>query len=159
MTEAQRKLAALQIEQSEVRQKLNDLLSADDRTAEQNTELESLTSRAQGTASREAFRRFLHATVTPLLDAMAAEAAYKLSTPGLRFDTVNLHAADVQGRAWAFQSMVGGGLHKLVPVDDAMERRVSVSGTHGNTKGRAETRELNPGSIDPRYVLHYDPGA
>ena len=61
-------------------------------------------------AAREAFRRFLHGTVSPLLDAMAAEAAHKLDTSGLRFDTVNLHAADVQGRARAFQSMVGGGM-------------------------------------------------
>ena len=41
---------------------------------------------------------------------MAAEAAHKLDTPGLVFDTTGLHAADVQGRARAFQSMVGGGM-------------------------------------------------
>ena len=75
---------------------------------------------AQGTASREAFRRFLHATVTPLLDGMAAEAAHKLDTPGLAFDTVNLHAADVQGRARTFQSMVGGGME--------IERAAALSG-------------------------------
>ena len=47
MTEAQKRLAKLQIEQSEVRQKLNDLLSKDDRTADENTELDTLTKRAQ----------------------------------------------------------------------------------------------------------------
>ena len=47
MTDAQKKLAKLQIEQSEVRQKLNGLLSKDDRTADETTELESLTKRAQ----------------------------------------------------------------------------------------------------------------
>ena len=47
MTENQRKLAALQIEQSEVRQKLNDLLSKDERSTEENSELETLTTRAQ----------------------------------------------------------------------------------------------------------------
>ena len=47
MTDAQKKLAKLQIEQSEVREKLNGLLSKDDRTADETTELESLTKRAQ----------------------------------------------------------------------------------------------------------------
>ena len=71
---------------------------------------ELMSGQGQGTAAREAFRRFLHATVTPLLAAMAAEAAHKLATPGLAFDTMGLHAADVAGRARAFQSMVGGGM-------------------------------------------------
>ena len=71
---------------------------------------ELMSGQGQGTAAREAFRRFLHATVTPLLDSMAAEAAHKLDAPGLAFDTTGLHAADVQGRARAFQSMVGGGM-------------------------------------------------
>ena len=47
MTETQKRLAKLQIEQSEVRQKLNDLLSKDDRSADESAELESLTKRAQ----------------------------------------------------------------------------------------------------------------
>ena len=69
-----------------------------------------MSGQGQGTAAREAFRRFLHATVTPLLAAMAAEAALKLDTPGLAFDATGLHAADVSGRARAFQSMIGGGM-------------------------------------------------
>ena len=47
MTDAQKKLAKLQIEQSEVREKLNGLLSKDDRTADESADLESLTKRAQ----------------------------------------------------------------------------------------------------------------
>ena len=47
MTDAQKKLAQLQIEQSEVRQKLNDLFNKDDRTAEETAELETLTKRGQ----------------------------------------------------------------------------------------------------------------
>ena len=47
MTDAQKRLAKLQIEQSEVRQKLNDLLGKDDRSADESTELETLTKRAQ----------------------------------------------------------------------------------------------------------------
>ena len=66
---------------------------------------ELMSGQAQGTAAREAFRRFLHSTLVPLLSSMAAEAALKLDTPGLAFDTTGLHAADVQGRARAFQSM------------------------------------------------------
>ena len=81
---------------------------------------ELMSGQAQGTAAREAFRRFLHATVTPLLDGMAREAAHKLDAPGLAFDTTGLHAADVQGRARAFQSMVGGGM--------AIERAAALSG-------------------------------
>ena len=71
---------------------------------------ELMSGQAQGTAAREAFRRFLHSTVTPLLDGMGAEAAAKLDTPGLSFNTDSLFASDVQGRARAFQSMVGGGM-------------------------------------------------
>ena len=71
---------------------------------------ELMSGQGQGTAAREAFRRFLHSTVAPMLAAMAAEAALKLDTPGLAFDTMGLHAADVSGRARAFQSMVGGGM-------------------------------------------------
>ena len=47
MTETQKRLAKLQIEQSECRQKLNDLLSKDERTDAENSELDTLTKRAQ----------------------------------------------------------------------------------------------------------------
>ena len=81
---------------------------------------ELMSGQSMGTAAREAFRRFVHATVTPLLTAMAAEAAHKLDTPGLAFDTTGLHAADVQGRARAFQSMV--------KADMPIEKAAALSG-------------------------------
>ena len=65
---------------------------------------------APGTAAREAFRRFLHVTVAPLLNIVAAECREKLNVDDLTFDTTDLHAADVAGRARAFQSLVGGGM-------------------------------------------------
>ena len=65
---------------------------------------------APGTAAREAFRRFLHVTVAPLLNVVAAECRAKLNVDDLAFDTTELHAADIAGRARAFQSLVGGGM-------------------------------------------------
>ena len=63
----------------------------------------------EGTAQRESFRRFLHATIQPLGELVSAELTAKLDTPvRLNFDT--LFAADLAGRARAFQSMVGGGM-------------------------------------------------
>ena len=63
----------------------------------------------EGTASREAFRRFLHATLAPVARIAERELSEKLETPiGLNFDA--LYAADIQGRARAFQSLVGGGM-------------------------------------------------
>lgn len=47
MTDAQKKLAKLQVEQSELREKANDLLGKDDRTAEETAELEKATKRLQ----------------------------------------------------------------------------------------------------------------
>lgn len=61
-----------------------------------------LFSSTQGTAAREAFRRFLHATVTPLLAAMAAEAARKLDKPGLAF---RYHGAACRGRGRAGEGL------------------------------------------------------
>lgn len=63
----------------------------------------------QGTAAREAWRRFLHATVDPLGKLIAEELSEKFEFPvSLNFDT--LMASDISGRARAFQSMVGGGM-------------------------------------------------
>ena len=45
----------------------------------------------QDTAAREAFRRFLHSTVTPLVSAMAAKAAHNVDTPMLAFDTTGAY--------------------------------------------------------------------
>ena len=62
-----------------------------------------------GTAAREAYRRFLHATVAPLGRLVEQELSAKLESDiRLNFDT--LFAADLAGRARAFQSMVGAGM-------------------------------------------------
>ena len=47
MNDSQKKLSTLQIEQSEVREKLNALLCKEERSTEENAELETLTQRAQ----------------------------------------------------------------------------------------------------------------
>ena len=63
----------------------------------------------QGTAAREAWRRFLHATIDPLGKLVAEELTEKFEFPvSLNFDS--LMASDISGRARAFQSMVGGGI-------------------------------------------------
>ena len=73
----------------------------------------------QGTAAREAWRRFLHATVDPLGKLVAEELSEKFEFPvSLDFDS--LMASDISGRARAFQSMVGGGME--------IERAASLSG-------------------------------
>ena len=64
---------------------------------------------AEGTAQREAFRRFLHLCVAPLARLVEAELSDKLDGDvSLSFD--GLFAGDLSGRARAFQSLVGGGM-------------------------------------------------
>ena len=63
---------------------------------------------SDGTAQREAWRRYLHGTVAPLgrlLEAAAGRAGARIA---LDFDA--LFASDVTGRARAFQSLVGSGM-------------------------------------------------
>lgn len=63
---------------------------------------------SDGTAQREAWRRYLHGTVAPcgrLVEAAAAAADLQIT---LSWD--RLFASDIQGRARAFQSMVGAGM-------------------------------------------------
>ena len=63
----------------------------------------------QGTAAREAWRRFLHATIDPLGRLVAEELSEKFEIPvSLNFDS--LMASDISGRARAFQSLVNGGM-------------------------------------------------
>lgn len=59
---------------------------------------------------RESWRRFLHGSVQPLGDLLAAELAAKLDTPGLRLSFDRLFASDLSGRARAVQSLVGAGM-------------------------------------------------
>ena len=69
-----------------------------------------LSSNQDGGSQRESMRRFLHSTLAPVGVIAAAELALKLDTPGLTFAFDKLFAADISGKARAFQSMVGGGM-------------------------------------------------
>ena len=64
---------------------------------------------ADGTAQRESYRRFYSGTVEPLAGLLSAELSRKLEAKiGLGFS--GRFAADLSGRARAFQSMVGAGM-------------------------------------------------
>lgn len=64
---------------------------------------------ADGSAQREAWRRFLHGGVAPLGRLIEAELSAKLETPiALKHD--GLFASDLQGRARAFGSLVKAGM-------------------------------------------------
>ena len=69
----------------------------------------SIVTTSEGTGQREGFRRLMHATITPLAKIVSEELSEKFETPiSLSFD--GLFAADLAGRARAFQSLVGGGM-------------------------------------------------
>lgn len=71
---------------------------------------ESLYSEGGDTSGRrEAFRQFLHSTIAPVGQIVAEEVSMKLQ-PGAEFSFERLFASDIQGRARAFQSLVGGGM-------------------------------------------------
>ena len=62
-----------------------------------------------GTGQRESYRRWLHGTLAPCGRLVGEEMSKKLGAEvALSFDS--LFAADLSGRARAFQSMVGGGM-------------------------------------------------
>ena len=69
----------------------------------------ALFEKGDGSGAREAFRRFLHATLQPLADLIALELSAKLDAD-VTLNLDRLFAADLAGRARAFQSMVGGGM-------------------------------------------------
>ena len=69
----------------------------------------SLVDKSEGTGQREGFRRLMHATVAPLARIVAEELSAKFEADiSLSFDS--LFAADLSGRARAFQSLVGAGM-------------------------------------------------
>ena len=65
--------------------------------------------KTDASGAREALRQFLHTTLQPIGELVSAEASEKLEVP-VSFDFARLSAADVQGRARAFQSLVAGGM-------------------------------------------------
>lgn len=71
-----------------------------------------------GTGQREAWRRYLHGTVAPL--GRIVEDAARAVGIDISFNWDALFASDIQGRARAFQSLVGGGMD--------IERAAAASG-------------------------------
>ena len=69
-----------------------------------------LTAGADGTASREALRRWTHVHVIPLGRIVAAELSDKLDLPGLTLGFEALYGSDVVGRASAAKRMVEAGM-------------------------------------------------
>ena len=70
-------------------------------------------------AGREAFRFLLHSTISPIASMLELEASRKLGFT-VKMDFTSLQAADIQGRARSFQSLVGGGMD--------LERAAAISG-------------------------------
>ena len=79
----------------------------------------SLFGGATASASREGFRQLLHGTIAPLGRILEQELQAKLD-PSITLSFESLFAADLQGRARAFQSMIGGGMD--------IERAAALSG-------------------------------
>ena len=71
--------------------------------------LELIVEAGDGTAAREAWRRFLFGSVVAHAAIARDEFRRKLD-PGIDLDFAELRASDLAGRARAFQSMVGGGM-------------------------------------------------
>ena len=69
----------------------------------------SLVSDADGTAQREAWRRWAMGPLAGLAAVVEAELAAKLDQP-VRFDFAGLWAHDLAGRASSFKAMVTGGM-------------------------------------------------
>ena len=67
-----------------------------------------LTEPADGTGKREAWRQYLHATISPL--AKMFTAACERSGLSISLDFSSLYASDIAGRARAFQSLVASGM-------------------------------------------------
>ena len=70
----------------------------------------AMATEADGTAQREAWRRFVMGSVEPVARIVARELGAKLDAPGLAFDFTNLWGHDLAGRAAAFQKLVQGGV-------------------------------------------------
>ena len=76
---------------------------------------------ADGTGQREAWRRFLHGSVSPVARIVQGELRTKLDTPALALDFTALYAADVSGRARAYRSMAG----KSATIPEGEARRLA----------------------------------
>ena len=65
--------------------------------------------REDGAGQRESFRRFMHSSLEPIARLIAQELSEKFEAP-IVINLDRIFAADLAGRARAFQSMVGGGM-------------------------------------------------
>ena len=64
---------------------------------------------AEGTGQREGFRRLLHSTIGPMARIVESELSTKFEAD-IRLGFDSLFAADLSGRARAFQSLVNAGM-------------------------------------------------
>ena len=94
---------------------------------------------ADGTAQREAFRRFLTSACEPLADLVAEELAAKLEEP-VTFGFEGLYAHDLAGRAQAFERLVRGGVDVLAAL--------RVAGLETSGVIVSEEIEEGPGATD-----------
>ena len=76
--------------------------------------------RTEGTGQREALRRFMHLSLEPMGELVAAELAYKLDMPGLTVDFSALMASDLAGKARAIKGLVDAGV--------GLEAAVTIAG-------------------------------
>ena len=88
-------------------------------------------SNSDGTAQREAFRRFLHSSLRPMARLIETEARSKLDAPGLTLDLSEIWAADVAGRARSFKAFVESGMD---PEDAAANTGVTLLKSMRNPK-------------------------
>ena len=65
---------------------------------------------ADGTAQREAWRRFVLATIVPVARAVGDELRVKLDSPAIALDFTGLYGHDLAGRARALAAMVAAGV-------------------------------------------------
>ena len=77
---------------------------------------------SDGTAQREAWRRFVFGTIEPVSRVIAAEVGGKLDTPRMSLSFDALRAEDTAGRARSYRALVGNGEGTAMP--DAEARRL-----------------------------------
>ena len=65
---------------------------------------------SDGTAQREAYRRFLHTALRPMARLMESELRMKLDAPNLHLDMGELHAADSEARSRSFANFIKAGV-------------------------------------------------
>ena len=68
--------------------------------------------RSDGTARREAYRFFHASSLSPLARILEQEVREKLEIADFRLDFTELMAADIQGRARSYKSLIGAGMEK-----------------------------------------------